>query len=130
MSTACGTRCALVVHGPASIDELELAVAHERADGVLHPLGLLVPPTPKVCDLHVNEPAGVREARLRSRRISSEGSTLSSGVQQEALDDGVQDILNASVLDGVVRAIVVLIDRLEPTDILRGAPVRSRGKAL
>ena len=56
------------------------------------------------------------------RKRSSLGdkwTALSGRVKREALDDRVQDVLDASIIDRIVGSYEVLIDGLQPTDVLQ-----------
>jgi len=87
----CGVRPHLVVHAPAAVGELEPALGHQ-APRECPALGReLAPPTLEEGLLDVGE--GAR------------------GVALEARDDRVDDVADARVLDRVVRAGEVLVDR-------------------
>jgi hypothetical protein len=45
----------LVVHGPATVDELELTLLHELDDAIVHRRGLLQPPADEESNLDVDE---------------------------------------------------------------------------
>ena len=90
-------RAAFVVLRPAAVDELQLLpldqATHRSPDA--SPL-LIVPPLEEGL-LGPGEPPG--------------------GVEQERVDDAVEDILHRGVLDGIIRAGVALVHRLEPARV-------------
>ena len=103
------------MHAPATVDELELAVVHERTCLVLLVLGLLVPPSLRTKAESAQRNAaqrspGARVSRRcceRSRQATVRARTdreetdfdvdeLAVGVLQKPRDDRVQDVVDVA----------------------------------
>lgn len=87
-------RAGFVVHGPASVDELELARCDEALHGGLLGRRLLRPPARKEGLLHFGK--------------------LAVGVLEKRRDGGAEDAVNVGVLNRIVCAVVVLVHCLQP----------------
>ena len=92
------SRASLVVHRPAGVDHLQLPVRDEGANTVLHRFGLQIPPHLEELDLDLHE------ATLR--------------VREKRGHDRAEFDLNICALDIVSSSIEVLVDRLQPADIV------------
>eukprot|EP00964_Phaeocystis_antarctica_P118442 scaffold82230_cov73-Phaeocystis_antarctica.AAC.2 len=88
----------LIVHAPAAVDKLQLPRPHEPPRERLDLRCLLRPPTLEEGLFRVDE--------------------LALGVLGQRADHRVEDVPNARVLDAVVLPSVVLIDRLQPADVV------------
>lgn len=91
-------RRGLVVHAPAAVDKLEAVLRDEHANGRLHLLVLLAPPS-------LEEPLfDVDKAAVR--------------VRHKLRDHRIEDVLDARVLDAVVEAHQVLVNGFQPTNVV------------
>lgn len=93
-------RGSLVMHAPASIGELKLPARDQLFGQRAGLLVLLPPPTLE---------EGLLDVRERAIRVL-----------RQPLHDGVQDHVHICALNGFVLAGVILIDGLQPTDIIVG----------
>ena len=96
------------MHAPATVDELQLAVVHERTCLVLLVLGLLVPPSLRtkaesaqrngVQRSRAREPAMLRESRSGEDREEPDFDVdeLAVRVLQKPRDDRVQDVVDVA----------------------------------
>ena len=90
----------LVVHAPPAVDKLQAALGDEGSNLGPSRGSLLTPPAREKGHLRVHEGFG--------------------GIGEEGVHDAGQDVANGGVLDGGVGAGVVLIHRLEPSDVVVG----------
>ena len=90
-----------VVHTPPGIDELQLSVRYKLLHFLFHVRRLLVPPALEESDFYINEGFG--------------------WILDEKWHDGIQDILYTRMYSGlecVVRAVIILVNRLQPAYII------------
>ena len=94
---------AFIVHAPAAIDELELAVSHEIPYNILSIFILLIPPSLEERNFGVNEPV----------RSNKKYGTVQNGIQmfyeldgllarwieKELIDDAVDDLGDADIMN-------------------------------
>ena len=88
----------LIVHAPAAIDELQSPLRHELPYRLLGLVGLVLPPPREEGLLAIYE--------------------LAAGVGHQRCYGRVEDVLHAGLLERVVEAEVVLLERLEPADVI------------
>ena len=88
----------LIVHGPSSVDKLELTVGNELLDESLHVIILVFPPHLEEFHLNFGE--------------------LSFGVVPEAVHNGCEFDTYVGILSLLFAAIVVLINGLEPSNVI------------
>mmetsp|Transcript_521 Transcript_521/g.550 ORF Transcript_521/g.550 Transcript_521/m.550 type:complete len:222 (-) Transcript_521:59-724(-) len=91
-------RAGLVVHGPAAVDELQLAVLHQGLHRLLHVVGLAVPPHSEEFDLHL------RELPLR--------------VINQSVHNSSDLHFYVRPLGAPVGSVEVLVDSLQPPDVV------------
>ena len=87
-----------IVHGPTGVDKLEAALLYELAHIILLLLSLRSPPHGEELHLHLGEALFL--------------------VFHELKDIRVNDVLHFRMLDTLGRACEVLVDSLEPADIV------------
>ena len=87
-----------IMHRPPGIDQLKLTILHKASNFLSHLVSLLVPPHLEELHLNLHE--------------------LSSRVSKQGIDDGGELYANHGSLEILRVAIEVLIDRLEPSDIV------------
>jgi hypothetical protein len=91
-----GTR--LIRHTPTRIDDLQLFVVYVGGEEITHGLVGVVPPA-------------VQEGDLDNREFVG-------GVKSQLGHDGIDSVLDASPLSAHVATIVVVVDRLEPANVV------------
>jgi hypothetical protein len=93
-------RCGLVTHAPAAIQELNLSIIVQRFHSLpLSLIGLIPPP--------------VQKGNLNN-------GELVSGVFGQLLNNSINGILHTGQLRRHVTTIIVVIDSLEPSNIIMG----------
>lgn len=90
----------LIVHAPGTASELQATLVDQLADDRLGSFGLLRPPFGEEGGLHLDEAA--------------------RGVLDQLSDHSVDDVLDTSVLDVALVAIEVLVNGLQPADVVVG----------
>ena len=93
-------RSSLIVHAPAGIDELESSFGDQGSDIALDFLSLLVVPHGEEFHLNIGE--------------------LSCGVEHQLLNNGCQDQIDLSMLLTLVATNIILINSLEPPNVVMG----------
>ena len=87
-----------IIHAPASSYELQSSLINKILDNILHRLTLFTPPPPEEGRFNVDEPALL--------------------ILQQGMDDTVQDVLDSSSLNIISAAVVILINSLQPSNII------------
>mgnify|MGYP005983923133 CR=1 FL=1 len=81
--------CSFIIHGPAASYKLQLAIIDKSFDLMFNVIVLVDPPFPKERRLHINK--------------------SSVGVFFEFVNNRIDNVLNAGILDGIVGTVVVFV---------------------
>jgi len=87
-----------IVHDPAASKELNLSIGHKLLDLVAQVVSLLLPPLPEEGCFHLY--------------------VALFWVVQELRNDGVNDVLDTSILFACVAAIIVLVNCFQPAHVV------------
>jgi len=94
---------AFVVHTPAAIDELELAVSHEIPYNILSIFILLIPPSLEERNFGVNEPVRSNKkygtVQNGIQMFDELDGLLARWIEKELIDDAVDDLGDADIMN-------------------------------